>query len=193
VDNSIVIATKTLPESVLKLLKEVGFNKKDIVVKAVETVCLMQAGGDGRRSFVGFAMLDGSREPHVYYGSWGGANPFEERAPDLDNSHHNMILGSATLLGYEGGGHPTHATLYVHPDNIVPLLPAKTELSDRLCGILGQWTSYTSAGRKDEWNRSPESKPTDDELELLIAKGLLKRNSAGAVSITTEGKNYAKH
>lgn len=187
--SNIHVDVRSFPESITRLLSEVGFNKKDICVRVVEQVSLSQGGGDGRRSFVGFAMLDNSREPRVYYGSWGGANPFENSAVDCDNTLHNMISGSCVLIGYEGGGHPTHATLYIHPDNVAKMLPEKPSVSERDQLILRAFVSLTSAGRKNEWARYPNSRPSDEELDSLVSRGLLSRNKAGAMAITTAGKN----
>lgn len=187
--SDVFVEVKTLPESILQLLSTVGFNKKDIRVRAVEQVSISQAGGSGRRSFVGFAMLDGSLEPRIYYGSWGGANPFENYAVDNDNTLKNMAPGYCILLGYEGGGHPTHATLYIHPENAAKMLPEKSSISERERLILGAYVGLTSAGRKNEWARNPELKPSEGEITSLVEMGLLSRNKAGAVSITTAGKN----
>jgi hypothetical protein len=56
---------------------------------------------------------------------------------------------------------------------------------------LAQYRSLSSAGRKDEWQRFPASKPSDAEIDALVAKNLLSKNKAGAVSLTTDGRNAA--
>jgi hypothetical protein len=82
-----------------------------------------------------------------------------------------------------------HASIYIHPTAIAPLLPAAPAISDRDKSILLAFRSLTSAGRKDEWSRNAASRPTTEELDRLVAAGLLSRNKAGAMAITTEGRN----
>jgi hypothetical protein len=186
------VPTKELPESVRRALKEIGYGKTDIGLKASETVSVGQGGGDGRRSFYAIVSLDGSVAHKVEYGSWGGANPFETKRVDHDQQKHPIVPGYAVIVGSEANGTKVYCTMHVHPSNFAPMLPAKAELNDHLRGILRIFASYTSAGRKNEWERSPQTKPTEADYEILIGLGLLKKNSAGAVSITTAGKNEAR-
>lgn len=188
----IYVSTKELPESVRRALKEIGYGKTDIGLKASETVSVGQGGGDGRRSFYAIVSLDGSVAHKVEYGSWGGANPFEAKRVDRDQQSHPIVPGYAVIVGSEANGTKVYCTMHVHPSNFAPLLPAKAELNDHLRGILRVFASYTSAGRKNEWERSPESKPTEADYETLFGLGLLKKNASGAVSITTAGKNEAR-
>jgi hypothetical protein len=186
----VYVPTKELPQSVKDALKSVGYDRRDIGIVASETVSVGQGGGDGRRSFYAIVSLDGLVEPKVEYGSWGGANPFEMKRVDHDQVNHPIHPGYAVIVGSESGGTRVYATMHLHPSNLAPLLPAKAEISDRLRGILKDFVSLTSAGRKAEWEiYNTSSKPTSEELETLIGMDLLKKNKAGAVSITTKGKN----
>lgn len=187
-DRGIYAQIKELPNSVLALLTLANFHKKEIQVRFVSELSISQGGGDGRRSLVGFAMLDGSREPEINRGSWGGANPFEAKAPDCDHRMHTMVIGSCVFIGSEGYG-PTHGVLYIHPENAAKFLPEKGTVTDRELMILEQFKTLTSAGRKNEWARYPSNKPTDAELDSLVCRGLLSRNRAGAMAITTAGRN----
>jgi hypothetical protein len=180
--------TKDLPESIRAVLASLGYGKKDIRIEVSETVVVGQGGGDGRRSFYAIVALDGSVPPKQEYGSWGGANPFETRRVDHDQTPHPIQSGFAVITGSSGVN--VYATIHVHPSNIAPLLPVKVELNDRLRAVLKAFKELTSAGRKNEWEiYNPSSKPTEAELDELVNRKLLKRNKAGAMSITTEGKN----
>lgn len=190
--NPLYVAVKELPPSVRKTLKDIGYGKADIGIKGSETVVVGQGGGDGRRSFYAILALDGSVEPKVEYGSWGGANPFETFRVDHDQNKHPIAPGYAVVVGSESGGTHVHCTMHVHPSNLTPLLPGKTDLTDRQRSILRAFTNFTSAGRKAEWERYSETKPTEEEFETLVGLGLLKKNKAGSLSITTKGKNEAK-
>lgn len=190
--NPTYVATKELPPSVRKTLKTIGYGKADIGIVSSETVVVGQGGGDGRRSFYAILALDGSVEPKVEYGSWGGANPFETFRVDHDQTKHPIAPGYAVVVGSESGGTHVHCTMHVHPSNLAPLLPAKADLTDRQRSTLRVFKSFTSAGRKSEWENYPETKPTEAELEALIGLGLLKKNKAGALSITTKGKNEVR-
>jgi len=180
---------KTLPDSLRSALSAVGYGKRDIAVRPVETLSMHAEASDGSRGFVLLVDLaTGRREEH--WGSWGGANMFNPRnAVDLDTTPRPVPPGMAIVKGSKGGH--VFATVYISPANTAALLPAKSELTDRQRSILAQYKSLTSAGRANEWSRYPESKPTDAELGELVALGLLSRNRAGAVSITTAGKNSA--
>jgi hypothetical protein len=186
--NQIHALTKDLPESVRKALHALAYGKRDIAIQAAESVSVGQGGGDGRRSFYAIVALDGSVEHKIEYGSWGGVNAFENRRVDNDHTSHPILPGFAVITGSSGSN--VYATMHVHPSNMAPLLPMKVELSERLRVTLKVFKELTSMGRKNEWEiYNPSSKPTVDELNELVHRGLLKRNKAGAMRITTEGKN----
>lgn len=184
---SMHIETKSLPESLKAALRAVGYGAADIGVRVTETYSAQSCANDGQRGFtMAVNIATGERDEH--HGSWGGANPFGANAVDSDGTARPLAPGFVVVQGTTG--YPrTFATLLVHPSNAAPLLPAKAELTDRQRSILGQFAGLTSAGRKNEWERYPASKPTEAEIAELVARGLLKQNKAGAISITTEGKN----
>jgi len=100
---------------------------------------------------------------------------------DSDDSEHTMLPGVAVITG--SIGEKTYAYLTLHPENLVALLPAKVEVSARQKEILESIMTLKSSYRP----KYPEA-----EIDELVTKGLLKKNKAGAISITTEGKNVAK-
>lgn len=184
------IKVSTLPRHLQAKLSQVGYHRPDIAIEARETVSIQDFGGDGRRAFFFPFSLDASKGcGEVVYGSWGGPNPFETRQPDADNRDHAIPVGCGVVKGSDGGPGRMHATLYVHPATIAPLLPAMPVITERQGAILRMWAQLTSAGRKYEFERNPKLRPTEAELVDLVGLGLLSRNRAGAVAITTEGRN----
>jgi hypothetical protein len=174
-----------LPESLQGALKSVGYGRKDINIEAREQVYMADGGGEGFRAFVVLVDLaTGRAERHD--GSWGGANMFNPRnAVDLDDTPRTIIPGMAVVKGHIGGDRPVGATVYINPENVAKLLPAKPDVSDRekqLLGVMG----YKSGYRKEELARM---RATDAEIDALVSRGFLSRNKAGAISLTTEGKN----
>lgn len=175
-----------LPGSVQNALRSVGYAKSDIKVSAVETVSMFDAGSNGMRGF--FTLINmGSGEFSTTYGSWGGANAFESNPVDRNEQNHALPANFAAIKGASGSP-GTFAQVYVHPSNVAAMLPKVAEVSQREKDILDAFKSLTSAGRKDSFARGKVKAP---ELATLVQRGLLKANKAGAMSITTEGKNAA--
>lgn len=180
------VAVTELPESIQRALKSVGYGRKDIDIEPRETVAMAFGGGDGYRGFVVLVDLaTGRTERHM--GSWGGANMFNPKnAVDLDTTDRAIHVGMAVIKGYEGGSRPVSATVYLHPDNVVKLLPAKPTLTERELLVLGTFNYKGGSYRKAEQARL---NVTEDELADLVRKGLITRNRAGACQLTTTGRN----
>jgi hypothetical protein len=193
--NAVYAEINDLPTSIVELLHRVGYGKKDVPVKAGETVNVGDCGGDGRRAFYAIIKLDGSESFDLQFGSWGGANMFENKQSDVDFKDHPIAPGYAVVIGSEGGT-GTLATIHLHPSNLAAILPITVEISERQRYLLTCYKTLTSAGRKNEWERysayGTGGKPSEDEIVKLVNKGFLTRNKVGAVSITTAGKNASK-
>jgi hypothetical protein len=182
---------KNLPNVLIEALKGVGYGAKDVPVVSAEAVSPHAMSGDGTRGFVIIVNL-ATGQSELHYGSWGGANPFENRQVDLDTKPYPIPEGMAVIKGT--AGYPrTFATVYLNPANVAKMLPPPAELTEREQEILRQFRSLTSAGRKNEWSRYPKSKPSESEIDSLVARGLLSKSRAGAVAITTAGKNSITH
>lgn len=83
---------------------------------------------------------------------------------------------------------------YVHPDNLVPMLPAHSggQLTDDERKALNCVASIKGGQyRVEEWARRGLGKygPAHPLIESLRAKGLVTVNKAGAVAVTIEGRN----
>jgi hypothetical protein len=181
------VLTRTLPPSVQEALKSVGYFCQDIDTTPTEKVNPYSVSGQGSRSFFIVLSLDGSVPPITSFGSWGGANPFEAKRDDLDTLEYNIPLGGAVIKGSKGDR--VFATLYVNPQNVAPLLPIKTDLSPRQVKILTIIRGIKSAYRKEWYQTTFGGQPSPEEFATLQAKGLVKINKAGSISLTTEGKN----
>lgn len=174
-----------LPESITNALKASGYHCKDINVEPRDSISMMDCGGAGRRGFVVLVdIATGRSETHL--GSFGGANMFNQNnAVDLDRTERTIIPGMAVIKGSQG--EKTFATLYLNPENVVKMLPAKPEVSERDKQIL-EYMGYKSGYRKEYLERM---KATTEEIDSLVNRGMLKKLGRG-LSLTTEGKNAAR-
>jgi len=182
------VPVKELPELLRACLHAVGFAKQDANVTAKETVTPNASpSGQGLRSF--FALVNlATGECQLTQGSWGGTNMFTQTVADDMHEAVPLLPNMAAVFGYTG--HRINAYIVLHPSNVAALLPASPDLTPRQRWILGCYKSLTSAGRKNEFARRKHG-PSQSELAELAAGGYLKINKAGAVSITTRGKNVA--
>jgi hypothetical protein len=177
---------KELPQSLQRALASLGYCKSDVSVTGVETTSLHSLGGDGYRSYACIVNLSTGRF-ETTLGSWGGPNMFAPTNPvDMDRNSYVIPADGAVILGHEGGNQPVSASIYVAPATLAPMLPTGptlTEVEQSAINIVG---STISSYRKEAFARAHV---TPAVLDGLVSKGLLKRNKAGAISITTEGKN----
>lgn len=185
--NTIYVQVSELPDSIKSALKAVRYGRNDIGVETRETYMPACGSSSGRRAFVmAVNLATGEREQHL--GSWGGPNMFSpSNAVDNDTSSRPLAPGFAVIHGSQGD--KVYASLTLHPSNVAALLPAKSDLTDRQRDLLNCYAGLTSAGRKDHWERRGGKKPTEAELVELVNLGMVTRNKAGAVSITTKGRN----
>lgn len=182
------VIVKDLPASIQAALASVGYHGKDISVEASETVTLSSSGGSGSRAFVTLVNLTSGQ--HVtHLGSWGGPNTFDRSNPvDNDTNRYALPADGVAITGSQGGAHPVYATLRVPVSMVQRILPSnKVELTQVEKDALYCHKSIKGgAYRRDELSRRRVPSTVVDDL---VARGLLSRNKAGAVSITTDGKN----
>jgi len=185
----IAVDVKELPAALQRALASVGYGRKSIDVMPAETASLSGAGGDGYQAFATVVNLE-TGEYRTEWGSWGGANMFNPRnAVDNDRKDYPIPENGAVITGHKGGGRPVYATIRVNPAALAPLLPAKAELSERQRVILG--TVRGTKGGAYRLEALKEYGVTTEELDTLISGGFMKRNKAGAISMTTAGENEA--
>jgi hypothetical protein len=181
------VNVKSLPECVQAALKSVNYHRADISVEPRESVMLSYPGGAGRKGFAILVNLT-TGEYRTVWGSWGGANMFNPRnAVDLDSSRHTLPANGVAISG--AIGHPrTYATIYCPPSMATAFLPAPTaELTDAERHALYCHRAIKGGEYRREEMRRRRVGP--DVVDALVTRGLLKRNAAGAVAITTDGRN----
>jgi hypothetical protein len=107
---------------------------------------------------------------------------------DNDTSPHALPDDGVVITGVSGGGNPTMANIFIPASMTDRILPApKPELTDQMRDALYCHQSIKGGQyRREELARR---KVTPDTVHQAVENGWLKRNKAGATSVTTEGKN----
>lgn len=185
---------RDLPEGIKRVLKEVGYGTKDIEVEPRATYSPSAMSGAGLKAFVGVVDL-GTDRYKIEWGSWGGPNISEQRQVDLDTSVYPMPYNGAVVKGHRGGGHPVHAHVEIHPENLQKLLPSgpTEELSEAEKTALLVIKSYKAGSRRDGFSRNDLGKYNEQNpvIRRLAQAGLVKVTGTG-IQITMAGKNVAE-
>ena len=87
-------------------------------------------------------------------------------------------------------GKDTGFRVYIHPDNVTKMLPAKSAeemLVERDRRILVSYRSLKSGPYRQEALRAHNV--TDGDIDRLVTGGYLTRNAKGAVAITNKGRS----
>lgn len=177
------VPVSDLPDTVRRILREVSYGKSSIAVRSSTKFRFAQPYGDGYQSFAIYLnMVTGDSK--VQESAWGGPNRYALDNSRPDETVHKIPMNGGVVSGQRGGGRPVSATLYVNPSNMPKSLPAGDALSEHEIKVMVAFRSYTSAYRKEKLKASD-----DHVIDSLIARGLLKRNKAGATGITDAGKN----
>lgn len=182
------VQVKDLPAPVQEALTAVSYGRKDITVQASTSVVLSSSSGDGMRAFVALVNLSTGKHT-VTWGSWGGANMFNPtNAVDNDDRSYELPADGVAIRGTKGGNQPVYATLHVPASMVDRILPsAGVTLTEAEKDALYCHKAYKGGQyRRDELARR---NVTAEVIDGLVERGLLSRNKAGAVQITTDGKN----
>lgn len=182
------IKISDLPQHLQNALNALGYRRADISVEGKDKVTLLDCGSDGRRAFVCIVNL-ATGERQTTRGSWGGPNMFSPKnSVDNDQNYYPIPKNGAVIKGLEGG--QVYANVYVAPETIAPMLPAKPEVTDDEQSILYAYSALKSGPyRKEQIDRVKNSAQV---IDGMVTKGWLKRNAAGSVQITTDGKNLVR-
>lgn len=191
------VAVRDLPRSLQKALRTVGYRRKDIRVEPDTTYSPSEgsAGFTGSRGFIVVVNMQTGQMKHEK-GSWGGATPFERKQVDVDRKNYPIPNNGAVIVG-ESGGRGTFAKIKVHPNNLAKMLPEGEDVKltpeeNKALNILGGLKSGYRAQSFERYNLGPYDVRSNPLLQGLLKKGLIKANRAGAMSITTKGRNAMK-
>lgn len=182
------VAVKDLAPAVREALASVAYGAQDIRVIPQSTVDPTVAGGAGMRGFVLILNLDTGKFRTVN-GSWGGSNPAVLSPVDVTDEKISLPPNGAVIKGTRG--HPrTYATIYAHPSAFSAFLPSG-EPGETLTDAEQQAIYCFAAIKGGEYRRDEMRRRnvTQETVTSLVERGYLKRNRAGAVQITTKGKN----
>jgi len=180
------IETKSLPSSVQSRLRARGYNKRDVAIEVAETVCPLDCGSDGQRGYCDIIDLESGAVVREFNGSWGGANMFNPaNRVDLDSADYPIPANALVIKG--SAGYRNYATIIVGVANAPALLPSPVDLSEREKRILA--TIRSTKGGQYRKSALDAMNVVGPELDSLADRGFLKINKAGAVRITTSGKN----
>lgn len=184
------VEVKELPAPVLTALKAVGYNRADIEVRAEESVVLGTYGaGAGRQAFAVLVNLD-TGEHVARRGSYGGINMFDRENPvDNDQSAYPLPPNGVAITGSRGGTYPVTATLHIPTSMVSRILTAgpREELpTAELHALYAHGCLKGGEYRREHLRRHQVPASVVDDL---VARDLLKRNKAGATTITTAGRN----
>jgi hypothetical protein len=164
----------------------VKFARVDIMVHASATVRLSSSSGDGYKAYVMLVNLDNNTFTTTW-GSWGGANMFNpNNAVDLDTNAYALPGNGVAITGHIGGTGPVSAILHIPASMTARILPPKADPLPQVELVALYCFTMTGGSRKEELSRRRVLPSTVDGL---VARGLLKRNKAGACSMTTDGRN----
>jgi len=175
-----------LPTLIFEALKARGYNKKDIEVKAKNSVSISVGGWEGKRGYTDVINMR-TRSIVQHTGSWGGPNIFSHRNKvDMSDSNIEITPDTVIIQGYSG--YKPLASCYCHESWLSRFGSTATEeTTEREKKVLGWFVSYKASYRKPWVDAEPP-----ELINGLVNRGLLKRNRAGALSITTAGKNVVR-
>jgi len=184
------VDVKDLPDLIQTALKAVEYGRKSIEVRTSTSVILSNAGsGNGTQAFTVLVNFT-TGQYEVIRGSWGGVNMFDRANPvDNDTNSYPLPPDGAAITGVRGGGHPVWAQLHIPAAMRARVITAgpppelpKVEMDALYCHSAIKGGSY----RREELRRR---KVPASVIDGLVERGLLKRNKAGATTITTAGLN----
>lgn len=180
------VDVKNLPLSIQRALDRISYKRPNIGVQERETYSHRDCGGRGQQAFSFTVDIKSGAVSTIHYGSWGGPNMFNStNVVDTDETTHQLNPGTAHISGSKGGY--MYASISFNPeDNMMP--KDTLVLTDRLAKVLEIYARYNSRGRKDVFGRI--GMPSKEEISTLEELGCIKTNRAGAVTVTSKGRNY---
>jgi len=185
------VAVRDLPDSVRRALKGIRYGRRDIEV-IYDTKYSVSTAFEGNRALSYTVDLRTGRITNSQAGSWGGSNPYEDRAIDRRDQSFPVPNGSVVIAG-EAGGRGNFLRLYVRPEDVDRLMPDAEEdvvLTPDEKAALNIISGIKSSYRAEEFRRQRLGDYSRDNpiIESLADKGLVKIMGSG-IRITTKGRN----
>lgn len=182
------VEVKQLGSALRAALDSVNYGATDVSVEPAESIEPHVSGGSGQRGFVIVVNVE-TGEFHGLRGSWGGSNIGNPTNPvDLSSDKIDIPPNGAVIKGTTG--HPrTFAWVFAHPEAFGKYLPSGVE--EGLTEVEQQALYCFGAIKGGEYRRDEMRRRgvTVEVVDVLVARGYLKRNRSGATQITTKGKN----
>jgi hypothetical protein len=174
------IQVASLPETLQRTLKNLGYNKKDIECRIVESVEYSNSAyANGWRGSSTMVNLS-TGESQTLESSWGGDNIFSKNA--MDKSLPPAVLPEGFALIKLQSSDKVFGSLYLNPKNILPCLNQTNSLSREQYIVLKAVSTLIPSHRKAYYEKHAAILPSLFEAGWLIKKG-------NGISISTEGKN----
>lgn len=189
------VVVKELPAPLQAALTSVGYGRKDIEVTVADRTDLSShASHDFTQGFTVLVNVH-TGESQTVRGDWGGTNMFNSSPVDTDTSVYTLPDEGAVIKGQRGGSWPVSARIIIPTAQAPKVLTSGLDDADAPTDLekdaLAIFEGYKAAYRKEYFDRAGV---TPAHLDSLVERGYLKRNRAGATSITTKGKNaVGKH
>jgi len=185
------VAVRDLPDSIRRALKRIRYGRRDIEV-IYDTKYSVSTAFEGNRALAYTVDLRTGRITDSQRGSWGGPNPYEDRAIDRRDQSFPVPSGSAVIAG-EVGGRGNFLRLYVRPDDVDKIMPEPDEdvvLTPDEKEALNIIGGIKSSYRADEFRRHRlgDYHKSNPIIQSLADKGLVKIMGSG-IRITTKGRN----
>lgn len=180
------IETKALPAALRDALESVGYRRESIQLETRDTLPRGIAGKGSRPFTMAVDLATGERSTQM--GSWGGANPFV----DVPADSHAPVPLPPGVVGISGStGYRCSATLYAPAATLAPLLPAAPEVTPEERKVLAIVGGIKGGARRPYFEVAGlgEYSASNPLIAGLASRGLLKVNRAGAIKITTAGRN----
>jgi hypothetical protein len=166
-------------------------NRKDVSVKEFigPLRCNSYWDGGSKDEYFLCSLADGKRI------QFPTSHPYFDRCSDGDRAGilevRELPEGTCLVQGGTTMGKPATVTVYFRSENLAKLLPPPVALSESARKALGIIRSIRGGYRQDEFSRANLGRYSADNQSIVELKdaGLVKVNKAGAISITTNGRN----
>lgn len=181
-----------LPAAIRSALESCGYHRADVEVSEAATYSPKGTTAfEGNRGYCVVVNV-ATGEQHAEVGAWGGANGFSAHAVDHDANEYPIPPNCAVVAG-ENGGRGAFFRVKVAPGMMAGILPpaADDALPESSGLALAVIAGIKGGARGDYFDRLGLGAygAANPAVAVLVARKLVSVNKAGAIAITTEGRN----